>query len=83
MVKALALELAADGIRVNGIAPGLTATPTTLGKDGYIADGLRIVPLGETVDAEELGALTAFMLSDDARHMTGSVVVLDAGRTAD
>lgn len=83
MVKALALELAAHRIRVNGIAPGLTDTPTTLGKEGYIADGLRIVPLGETVDAEELGALAAFILSDDARHMTGSVVVLDAGRTAD
>ena len=45
--------------------------------------GLQIVPLHETVQPEELGALAAFILSDEARHMTGSVVSLDAGRTAD
>ena len=83
MVRALALELAPLGIRVNGIAPGLTETPLTRGKPGYLAKGLEIVPLGEPVQAEELGALAAFILSDEARHMTGSIVSLDAGRTSD
>jgi NAD(P)-dependent dehydrogenase (short-subunit alcohol dehydrogenase family) len=83
MVRALALELAPHNIRVNGIAPGLTETPLTRSKPGYIQKGLEIVPLGEPVQPDELGALAAFMLSDDARHMTGSIVSLDAGRTCD
>ena len=83
IIRGLALEMAPHNIRVNAIAPGLTRTPTTEGLPGLIERGLKIVPLGETVDADELGALAAFMLSDDARHMTGSIVQLDAGRTAD
>ena len=83
IIRGLALEMAPYSIRVNAIAPGLTRTPTTEGMPGLIERGLKIVPLGETVDADELGALAAFMLSDDARHMTGSIVQLDAGRTAD
>lgn len=83
MARALALELAPHKIRVNVIAPGLTETPATVTREGYIERGLTIVPMKEVVQPEELGALVAFILSDEARHMTGSVVSLDAGRTAD
>jgi 2,4-dienoyl-CoA reductase (NADPH2) len=50
---------------------------------GHIETGLEIVPMGEVVQPEELGALAAFMLRDDVRHMAGAIVQLDAGRTAD
>ena len=81
LVRTLAVELAPHKIRVNCLVPGLSDTPATRESAGYIERGLAEVPLGETVDADELGALASFMASEDARHMTGSVVVLDAGRT--
>jgi NAD(P)-dependent dehydrogenase (short-subunit alcohol dehydrogenase family) len=83
MARALALELAPHNIRINVIAPGLTETPATVSRPGYIERGLAIVPMHETVQPEELAGLAAFILSDEARHMNGSVVSLDAGRTAD
>lgn len=83
MIRGLAFELAAHRIRVNAIAPGLTDTPMTRATLGYIEEALDLVPLKELVQPEELGALAAFMVSDDARHMTGSIVQLDAGRTSD
>jgi NAD(P)-dependent dehydrogenase (short-subunit alcohol dehydrogenase family) len=81
LVRMLAVELAPHKIRVNAVVPGLTETPSTLGKPGYIEAGLAAVPLGEVIPPAELGALVAFMISDDAAHMTGSIAVLDAGRT--
>jgi NAD(P)-dependent dehydrogenase (short-subunit alcohol dehydrogenase family) len=81
LVRMLAVELAPHRIRVNALVPGLTDTPSTRGKPGYIEAGVASVPLGEAVPAHELGALAAFMISDDAAHMTGSITVLDAGRT--
>jgi NAD(P)-dependent dehydrogenase (short-subunit alcohol dehydrogenase family) len=83
MIRALAFELSPYGIRVNGIAPGLTETPMTRNVPGHIENGLQLVPMGEVVQPEELGALAAFMLRDDVRHMSGGIVQLDAARTAD
>jgi NAD(P)-dependent dehydrogenase (short-subunit alcohol dehydrogenase family) len=83
MIRGLAFELAAHRIRVNAIAPGLTDTPMTRANPGYIEQALELVPLKEAVQPEELAALAAFMVSDEARHMTGSIVQLDAGRTSD
>ncbi|MCU1361256.1 MAG: family oxidoreductase [Ilumatobacteraceae bacterium] len=81
LVRMLSVELAPHRIRVNALVPGLTDTPSTRGKPGYIEAGVAAVPLGEAVPASELGALAAFMISDDAAHMTGSITVLDGGRT--
>ncbi|MPZ22197.1 MAG: SDR family oxidoreductase [Dehalococcoidia bacterium] len=84
MIRALALEMGPHNIRVNAIAPGLTDTPGARGlAPTYMEEGLKIVAMGELVDPDELGALAAHIFSDDARHMTGSIVQLDAGRTAD
>lgn len=83
MIRAIAFELAPHKIRVNGIAPGLTETPMTRNMPGHIEAGLELVPMGECVQPEELGALAAFVVSDAAPHMTGSILQLDAGRTTD
>ncbi|MPZ24727.1 MAG: SDR family oxidoreductase, partial [Dehalococcoidia bacterium] len=83
MIRALALELGPHNIRINAIAPGVTDTPLPRSVPGYINEALKIIPLGELVEPEEIGALAAFMLSNDARHMTGGIVQLDAGRTSD
>ena len=80
--RTLALELAPRWIRVNVIAPGLTDTPMVKSIPGHIESGLPSVPLGELVPAQEVAALAIHLLSDDARHVTGAVFSIDAGRTA-
>jgi NAD(P)-dependent dehydrogenase (short-subunit alcohol dehydrogenase family) len=83
MIRALAFELAPNRIRVNAIAPGMTDTPMARVSPGHIEAGLKLVPMGELIPPTELGALAAFMVSDDAAHMSGSIVQLDAARTSD
>jgi NAD(P)-dependent dehydrogenase (short-subunit alcohol dehydrogenase family) len=82
VVRSLALELAPRHIRVNVVAPGLTETPMTLGVPGHIERQLPSVPLGRLVQADDVAALAVHLMSDEARSITGSVFVVDAGRTA-
>ena len=82
IARSLALELAPRGIRVNVLAPGLTDTPMTRGVDGHIERQLPSVPLGELVDASDVAALAVHLMSDEARGITGSVFLVDGGRTA-
>jgi NAD(P)-dependent dehydrogenase (short-subunit alcohol dehydrogenase family) len=83
VARSLALELAPRGIRVNVIAPGLTDTPMTRGVSGHIERQLRGVPLGRLVQAGEVAALAVHLMTDEARSVTGSVLSIDGGRTAD
>jgi NAD(P)-dependent dehydrogenase (short-subunit alcohol dehydrogenase family) len=82
MMRALAVELAPHKIRVNTIVPGMARTPPVESQEGYIDAGLQAVPMGEIVEPEEVAALVAFALSDEAPHMTGSLLKVDAGRTS-
>ncbi|MBO21087.1 MAG: hypothetical protein CMM26_01715 [Rhodospirillaceae bacterium] len=82
MMRALAVELAPHRIRVNTIVPGMARTPPVEGVEGYIEAGLKAVPMGEIVEPEEVAALVAFALSDEAPHMTGTLLKVDAGRTS-
>ena len=80
--RALALELAPRGIRVNVIAPGLTETPMTVAIPGHIEIGLESVPERHLVEIDDIAAMAVHLLSDDARSITGAIVSVDAGRTA-
>jgi len=74
--RALALELAEFGIRVNSVAPGVIATPRNE------ADAEQLdsqVPLGRPGKPEELAALVAWLCSKDATYLTGSSYVIDGG----
>lgn len=82
LARSLALELAPEAIRVNVLAPGLTETPLTLNIPGHIERGLAAVPLGQVVNAEDVAGLAVHLMSDEARHITGSVFSIDGGRTA-
>ncbi len=82
MVRALAVELASDRIRVNSIIPGLTLTPGTTSREGHIERGKRNIPMGEVTMPDELAALVSFALSGEAPHMTGTDLKIDGGRTS-
>jgi len=82
MVRALAVELAPEMIRVNAIVPGLTLTPGTINRPGHIDRGLKGVPMGEITMPEEVAAVVAFALSGEAPHMTGTDLKVDGGRTS-
>lgn len=87
LAKVLALELAADGIRVNALAPVATDTamlPQFLGPDdperaraAFIAG----IPLGRLAQPEDIADAAVFLSSDAARFVTGVVLPVDGGRS--
>lgn len=84
LVRGLAVELAKDGVRVNGVAPGYIRTAQllseehSLGPKGAEAAG-AFIPMGRIGEPEEIADVIVFLASDSARYMTGQVVVVDGG----
>lgn len=84
LTRAVALELASYGIRVNGVAPGVTSTEMNrdLRTVSESAQKLRsLIPLGRFATPEEQAAAIAFLASDDASYITGAVLAVDGGWT--
>lgn len=84
--KCAAMEAAPHGVRINVIAPGVIATPSTKGAlggiPGYtqaVAGGVPMKRLGEP---EEVAAVAAFLLSDDAGYVTGVCLSVDGGKAS-
>lgn len=89
ITRSLALEHARDGVRVNAVLPGEIRTPMLLSEREAppteqdlqdLAD--RAVPMGRLGDPQEVAEVVAFLASDAASYMTGSLVTVDAGYTA-
>ncbi len=83
--RALALELAPRGIRVNVVAPGLTDTPMLRGIAGSeerMREFAQLVPLKRIASPEEVARLIHFLASEGASYITGAVFVIDGGMTA-
>jgi 3alpha(or 20beta)-hydroxysteroid dehydrogenase len=75
-----AAELAAEGIRVNSVYPGLIDTPMLSGNSPeVIAHFASLVPMGRMGQPGEVATLVAFLASDAASYMTGAEVAVDAG----
>ncbi len=80
--RALAVEYARKGIRVNCLQPGPVETDMFRQTDGVRSDKfVSQMPQGELVDAQSVASMAVFLLSDSARSMTGSVVNVDGGYT--
>ncbi len=79
-LKTLALEVAAEGVTVNSVQPGLHATDRLAALyGGDLAEAARGVPTGTVGDAEDFGAAVAFLCSAQARFITGVAVPVDGG----
>jgi NAD(P)-dependent dehydrogenase (short-subunit alcohol dehydrogenase family) len=83
--KALALELVADKITVNGISPGPFATEMNtpiIQNPEANAQFLSKIPLGRWGRVEEVGQLALYLCSEDAGFITGTDILIDGGWTA-
>ncbi|MBB4440135.1 MULTISPECIES: SDR family NAD(P)-dependent oxidoreductase [Rhizobium] len=83
LAKAMAVDHAADGIRVNSLSPGAVATPRLLQRwPDLKAANAGLGPahlLGRIGQPEEIAAATAFLLSSDASFVTGTDLLVDGG----
>ena len=90
MTRAMALDYAADGLRVNAICPGGVDTPMLAGEaagedkevDEFLAEVAEESPNGRIATPEDIAALTMFLASDAASHITGTAIPCDGGLMA-
>lgn len=85
MTKAMAVEMAPSGIRINSIAPTFIETPLTkpMFEDSEFRNAvLNRIPMGRTGTVEEVANSIVFLLSDKSSLMTGTSLVVDGGWTA-
>jgi len=80
MTRTWARELGRKGIRVNAVAPGFIATQMVKTIPEAVRDKLlERVPLGRLGDPAEVASVYAFLASEDARYVTGTVISVDGG----
>jgi NAD(P)-dependent dehydrogenase (short-subunit alcohol dehydrogenase family) len=84
LTRLVAVQGGPQGVRANCICPGGVDTPMTAGafdtqeaRDRF----KRTVPLGHVAQADEIASVAGFLLSDDARYVTGQVFAVDGGAT--
>ncbi|UAB84546.1 SDR family oxidoreductase [Zunongwangia sp. SCSIO 43204] len=80
--RSLAVEWAADGIRVNAVSPWFTVTPLTKGllaKEDRMNPILRRTPLKRVAEASEMANIAAFLAMDQSSYITGQNIVADGG----
>jgi len=90
MTRAMALDHAADGLRINAICPGGVDTPMLVSEtqkqdgdvDAFLADVAAESPNGRIASPEDIASLVLFLASDAARHITGTAIPIDGGLMA-
>ncbi len=88
--RALAIEVAREGVTVNAICPGMIDTEMVRGMakqtnpddpESALKNLARGIPMGRLGTIEEVGELVAFLASDEAKYITGTPILIDGGST--
>jgi NAD(P)-dependent dehydrogenase (short-subunit alcohol dehydrogenase family) len=81
MTRTIAADLAGQGVRLNAVSPGLVRTTATrpIWKTDDGAAAGSALPLGRLTEAEDIAAAVCFLLSEDARQITGVTLDVDGG----
>jgi NAD(P)-dependent dehydrogenase (short-subunit alcohol dehydrogenase family) len=74
-------EFGPAGVRVNSVSPGPTRTPGSESLGEYLQQLAAQAPLGFVANPEDIAAAIAFLVSDEARFITGTVLDVNGGRT--
>ena len=90
LTKAMALDHARDGLRINAVCPGDIDTPMLANEaddrnidiDDYLAQAAEDSPNGRIGTPEEVAALVLFLASDAATHINGTAIPIDGGASA-
>ncbi len=90
LTRAMALDHAAEGIRVNAVCPGAVDTPMLISEhadpsatpEAVHARNLASIPQGRIPAPEEIAELVVFLAGDAGRHITGAAIPIDGGYTA-
>lgn len=85
LTKSSAMAYATQGIRVNGIAPGIIATPMEqylIDDDDALNEILRLYPMGRVATPDEVTGLVLWLCSDSASYTTGAIIPVDGGHMA-
>lgn len=90
LTRAMALDHAKDGVRINAVCPGGVDTPMLVSEaqeqgddvDAFLEDVASESPNGRIATPEDIAALVVFLASDAASHMTGTAIPIDGGLMA-
>ncbi len=83
LVRNLAIDYARNGVRVNAVSPGYTATPLTSPSSEAVKDAfLAAIPMHRAAAPVEIAEVIAFLASDRASYVTGQNYIVDGGMTA-
>ena len=90
LTKALAVDHAAEGIRINAVCPGDVATPMLfrdaeaqgIGRDAVMRESAATTRSGRVTTPEEVAALVAWLASDEAAQVNGTTILMDGGSAA-